>query len=76
MYYEHFFGMHLFWWLFWLFLLVAFFFFDVPKSPKKDDPLRILKRRFASGEINEEEYRHKKSVLEEGVTKLQKPSEV
>jgi uncharacterized membrane protein len=48
----------------------------VPKSPKKDDPLRILKRRFASGEINEEEYRHKKSVLEEDVTKLQKPSEV
>jgi putative membrane protein len=64
--YEHFFGMHLFWWIFWLFLFVSFFFFDVPVSKKKkDNPMNILKKRFASGEITEDEYRQRKSVLDE-----------
>lgn len=34
-------------------------------SPKKEDPLDILKRRFANGEIGEEEYEERKAVLEE-----------
>lgn len=34
-------------------------------NPKKEDPLDILKRRFASGEIDEEEYEERKAVLEE-----------
>lgn len=65
MYYEHFLGMHMFWWLFWLFLFLSFFFFDVPKPRSKNNPYRILKDRFAAGEITEEEYRHKKAVLME-----------
>jgi len=36
-----------------------------PLGPKKDDPLDILKRRFANGEIDEEEYEERKAVLEE-----------
>jgi putative membrane protein len=34
-------------------------------SPKKEDTLDILKRRFANGEIDEEEYEERKAVLEE-----------
>jgi uncharacterized membrane protein len=32
---------------------------------KKETPREILDRRFASGEIGEEEYKHKKKTLEE-----------
>jgi putative membrane protein len=32
---------------------------------QKDDPVDILKRRFANGEIDEEEYEERKAVLEE-----------
>lgn len=68
--YEHFFGMHVFWWLFWLFLFISFFFFDFsPAKKKKENPFHILKKRFANGEITEEEYREKKSVLEEDIKK-------
>lgn len=58
--------MHLFWWIFWLFLFVAFFFFDVSASKKKkDNPLNILRKRFASEEITEDKYGQRKSVLDE-----------
>ncbi len=32
---------------------------------EKEDPVDILKRRFAMGEIDEEEYEERKAVLEE-----------
>lgn len=35
------------------------------KLYKKDTPIDILKRRFAKGEITEEEYEERKAVLEE-----------
>lgn len=56
------------WWVFWVILMFALFgwFEPVPKKRvRRDAPLEILKRRFASGEINEEEYQAKKRVLEE-----------
>ncbi|HRH44270.1 MAG TPA: SHOCT domain-containing protein [Pyrinomonadaceae bacterium] len=68
----HFFGMHLLWWFFWIVLVVTLFgWFDtVPKRRiRKDSPLDILQKRFASGEITAEEYQEKKNVLETDLAK-------
>jgi putative membrane protein len=56
---HHFWGMHWFWWIFWLVLILWIFVlpFDIPGQRKgKDSPLNILRKRFASGEINAEEF--------------------
>lgn len=63
----HFWGMHLIWWFLWLILLFWIFFtpYDVPgKRRKKDSPLDILQKRFASGQITKEEYEEHKKILE------------
>ena len=64
-----FWGMHLFWWLFWVILIVLFLWLAVPVSRKKvrayrETPLDILQRRYAAGEISTEEYEERKSRLE------------
>lgn len=64
----HFVGMHLIWWFVWIVLL--FWIFAIPYSipgqkAKKDSPLDVLKKRFASGQINSEEYQEIKKTLEE-----------
>jgi uncharacterized membrane protein len=33
------------------------------RRPKDDDPIEILRGRFARGEMNEEEFRHARDVL-------------
>ncbi len=63
----HFWGMHLIWWVIWLILL--FWIFATPynlpgQKNKKDTPLEILKKRFASGQITKEEYQERKKILE------------
>lgn len=59
---------------FWLILIVcviwAIWFFGkegkiFPSENQKDEAIDILKRRFAKGEIEEEEYEERKAVLEE-----------
>ena len=65
----HFFGMHMMWWVFWLLLLVVTFGWFEPVSKtriRRDTPLEILQRRFASGEITAAEYEEKKTIL--GIT--------
>ena len=69
MFYDgyHFWGMHLIWWIFWLLFIFAIFgwFEPVPKKRiKKDSPLDILQKRFAAGDITNEEYQEKKKTLE------------
>ncbi len=51
-------GMHLFWWAFWIFAMVSMFGYNVPERTRINslDPHLILRRRFAKGEISEEEY--------------------
>jgi putative membrane protein len=63
----HFVGMHLVWWFVWMVLLFWIFVspYSIPgQRAKKDTPQDILKKRFASGQINSEEYREKKKILE------------
>ncbi|WP_320814753.1 SHOCT domain-containing protein [Flavobacterium sp.] len=63
-----FWGMHLLWWVVWLVLLYWIFAvpYNIPgQRSKKDTPLDILKKRFAQGEINKEEFLEKKKLLEE-----------
>jgi len=68
----HFWGMHLLWWLIWIILLVWIFVlpYRIPgEKTKKDSPLDILRKRFASGEITKEEYQEKKEILEKDMAK-------
>ncbi len=69
MYYErHFWGMHFFWWLFWIVMIIWIFAtpYDIPRRiNRKQNPLSILKKRLAKGEITSEEYNEKKKILED-----------
>ena len=63
----NFYGMHLIWWLIWILLLIWVFLTPWgyrSRRGKEETPLDILKKRFASGEINKEEYEERKKVLE------------
>lgn len=62
----------LLWWLIWIILLVWIFVLPYRISGekmKKDSPLDILRKRFASGEITKEEYQEKKEILEKDMAK-------
>lgn len=63
-----FFGMHFFWWLFWIVLFIALFrmFTPVPKDQLRsgERALDILRRRYAAGEVSTDEYERRKAVLE------------
>ena len=60
-----FWGMHMFWWLFWVLLIVLFFGVatPVPRSRAKQAPLDILQRRYAAGEISTADYEERKEKL-------------
>lgn len=66
-YFEgHWGGMHFIWWLVWLALLIWIFFvpYDIPyQKNKNEDPLQILKKRLAKGEISKEEFEETKKIL-------------
>lgn len=61
-----FWGMHVFWWLFWFLIISAFFSLltPVPRHKARETPLQILQRRYAAGEITTEEYEGRKQRLE------------
>lgn len=64
----HFWGMHLIWWVLWLIFIFWIFVtpYDIPgQRKKKDTPLDILKKRFAAGEMNKEEYQEKERIIKE-----------
>ena len=68
----HFWGMHLIWWFIWIFFLIWIFAtpWDIPgQQRKKDSPIDILKKRFASGQITKEQYLDQKVVLEKDMDK-------
>lgn len=62
----HFWGMHFMWWIIWIVLIIWIFMllFNPPfRRFQKEDPLDILKRRFANGELSKEEYEESKKIL-------------
>lgn len=62
-----FWGMHLMWWVIWGALIFWIFAtpYNIPgQRKKKDTPLGILQKRFASGQITTEEYQEKRKILE------------
>lgn len=66
----HFWGMHLIWWFIWIIILFSIFGFYEPVRKtriKKDSPLDILQKRFASGEISKDEYFENKKISEEDI---------
>jgi putative membrane protein len=66
LYDGHFGGMHLIWWIIWIIVIVWIFFIpaDIPyQKTKQESPLDILKKRFAKGEISQEQYEKSKDIL-------------
>ena len=62
----HFWGMHFFWWLFWVIILIWIFAtpYNLPgQRTKTDTPLDILKKRYAKGEISKEEFEETKKLI-------------
>ena len=65
---HHFGGMHFFWWIFWIIVLIWVFaspYNFLGQRTKNETSLDILKKRFAKGEITKEEFEEKKKFLEE-----------
>lgn len=61
-----FFGMHLFWWIFWvvLVLVVVGLLKPVARGRPRETPLQVLQRRYAHGELSSEEYEERKTKLQ------------
>lgn len=60
-------GMDFIWWCIWLVLLFWIFAlpYDIPgRRYKKDTPLDLLKKRYATGEITKEEFQERKRIIE------------
>jgi putative membrane protein len=63
---NHYWGMHMFWWIFWLVVVTALLFWAWPTPTKRRDAaIEELRRAYAAGQITEDEYRHKLDVLAE-----------
>lgn len=61
-----FFGMHLIWWFFWIMMIGLLFspITPVSVSRRRESPLEVLQRRYASGEVSTEEYEERKTRIE------------
>lgn len=61
-------GMSFLWWIFWIALVVIFFSLATPVRRTQarfyNDPLSILRRRYAAGELTTEQYEERKARLE------------
>ncbi len=72
-YNNYYWGMHFFWWILWVVMLAWIFVvpYDIPFQRRgKNSPLDILQRRFASGEINANEYNEKRKIIENDLSGL------
>jgi len=61
-------GMHGYWWFFWIFILILFFSFMMPMRRsayrQMQSPLQLLQKRYAAGEISSEEYEERRTKLQ------------
>ena len=70
MFYEgyHIWGMHLVWWIIWILLLFWIFAIPYPipgQRSRKLNAFETLQKRFAEGQINREEFKESKKLLEQ-----------
>jgi putative membrane protein len=60
-------GMHGYWWIFWILIWICFFSFMMPVRRttyrQLQSPLQVLQRRYAAGEITSEEYEERRAKL-------------
>jgi putative membrane protein len=60
-------GMHGYWWIFWILIWICFFSFMMPVRRttyrQMQSPLQVLQRRYAAGEITSEEYEERRTKL-------------
>ena len=63
---ESFWGMHFFWWLFWVVAIMLLFSPITPISNGRrwQTPIEVLQRRYAAGEISTAEYEERKAKLD------------
>lgn len=69
---NYYWGMDLIWWFVWIILL--FWIFAVPynipgQRHRRESPLDILQKRFASGQITADEYQEMKRLLDNDLAK-------
>jgi len=72
-YYGNFWGMNFIWWFLWVIMLFWIFAtpYNIPgQRLRKAGPLDILQKRFASGEITNDQYQESKKILENDLAKL------
>ena len=72
-YSNNYWGMNFIWWIIWMIMIFWIFAtpYNIPgQRTKKDSPLDILQKRFASGQINNDEYQEKKKILENDLARL------
>ncbi|WP_205720266.1 SHOCT domain-containing protein [Fodinibius halophilus] len=69
MFYDHhFIGMHWIWWLIVVGIILLVVFNLIPYRPKTElerNAMEILKKRFARGEIEREEFEERKKILKQ-----------
>jgi putative membrane protein len=67
MYYTNYYwGMNFIWWILWIAMIIWVFAipFDIPgQRSRRNTPLDILKKRYAAGQIDIEEYNEKKANI-------------
>jgi putative membrane protein len=72
MYNNGFWGMNVIWWFLWIIMIFWVFVtpYDIPgQRRKKDSPLDLLQKRFASGQLTKEQYQEHKAILENDLAK-------
>ncbi len=65
---HHFIGMHWIWWLIVVGIILLVVFNVIPYRPKtelEENAMEILKKRFARGEIEREEFEERKRIIED-----------
>jgi len=67
--YAYYFGMNIIWWVFWVVAILAFWALLVPVPrtlwrQRRETPLEVLQRRYASGELTTTEYDERLQRLE------------
>ncbi|MDX2088690.1 MAG: hypothetical protein SFX73_12615 [Kofleriaceae bacterium] len=66
MWVHEYWGMHLFWWLFWFGAgLLLYFTWPARRTARRDLARESLRRRFADGDITEDELRRRLAVLDD-----------